>query len=479
LEGGIQSAGEQIRINVQLIDARTDEHLWAQTYDRELSPSNIFEVQTDIARAITSAMQATLTAQEVTQLTVIPTENMAAYRAYRRAMEARDSTEVFDTIAFRLALEEAVALDPTFTRAWAELAGVLSFENLVVVNPELLQQAEQALEQIKTLAPKSADYLIAQTYYTYYILKNYDRAYQMIKQAQVMRPSDARILELRSWIERRLGDFEGKIESTRQARILDPRNLKWTRNITRDLMMAHHYDEASAEIKDSGFQDYTLSYWNSVLQLKEHRDFARWAEAVAAIQREFSNVEDPYKLWEARIANKDYQAAKDLVHVMQEEWVDGAKAGGVLSSKIRSQIVTYWFLQLNNRLAEVLIEARANLEEGLDTDDDFSRPDAILDMALVTAAEGNTEESERLIRSWERRSAEDFAEMAFSQHRSCRVLGMAGSTAPAIECIRRGLEEPSFVMPFLEPYLPYYDSMRDEPEFIDLLAGLGDAESSP
>ncbi len=229
LEGGIQSAGEQIRINVQLIDARTDEHLWAQTYDRELSPSNIFEVQTDIARAITSAMQATLTAQEVTQLTVIPTENMAAYRTYRRAMEIRDSAGVFDATAFREALEEVVALDPKFTRAWAELAGVLSFLNLGVDNPELLQQAEQALEQIKTLAPKSADYLIARAYYTYYILRNYDQAYQLIKQAQIMQPNDARILLLRSWIERRMGDFEGKIESIRQARILVPRKPHRTR----------------------------------------------------------------------------------------------------------------------------------------------------------------------------------------------------------------------------------------------------------
>ena len=131
LEGGVQSAGEKIRINVQLIDARTDQHLWAQTYDRLLSVENIFDVQTEIARAITSALQTTLTVQDDKQLTMLPTKNMAAYRAYHRAMEIRDApTQVeYDPEAFRLALEEAVALDPTFTRAWAELAGVLSFLN--------------------------------------------------------------------------------------------------------------------------------------------------------------------------------------------------------------------------------------------------------------------------------------------------------------------------------------------------------------
>jgi hypothetical protein len=86
LEGGVQSAGERIRINAQLIDARTDEHLWAETYDRELTIANIFDVQTDIARAITTEMRAALTDQDDAALSVIPTENMAAYRAFRRAM---------------------------------------------------------------------------------------------------------------------------------------------------------------------------------------------------------------------------------------------------------------------------------------------------------------------------------------------------------------------------------------------------------
>ena len=76
--GGVQSAGDQIRINAQLIDARTDEHLWAETYDRGLSPANIFDVQAEIARAITSALRTTLTEQDATFLSVIPTKNMAA-----------------------------------------------------------------------------------------------------------------------------------------------------------------------------------------------------------------------------------------------------------------------------------------------------------------------------------------------------------------------------------------------------------------
>jgi len=472
LEGGVQSVGGQIRINAQLIDARTDEHLWAQTYDRELSPANIFDVQTEIARAITSALQATLTVQDATQLTVLPTGNMAAYRAYHRAMDIRDAPSIFDTLAFRQALEEAVALDPSFTRAWAELAGNLSFINFTEENPESMQRAEEVLEQIRTLAPKSADYLIAQAYYTYYVLKDYDRAHQLITQAQDMMPSDARLVELKSWIERRQGDFESTVESTRLARKLDPRNPRWTIRLAEILILSHRYEDARMEIENSTFQDYRLSSWHNILQLREHRDLGRWVEAVAALQKEFEGVADPQDLWHARIAIRDYAAAEKMLNAMQGPSKPGEimEGQGAYPIIVRNQIVTYWFMQRSNRLAEVLIQARALLDKIRNSDGDFRNRNANLDMAVVTAAEGNTEETELLIRRWRRGVTEDLTDLAYIRHRACRMLGMARATAAAVECIRTGLAEPSFIMPFMEPFLPYYDSMRDEPEFVELLA---------
>jgi TolB-like protein len=219
LEGGVQSAGGRIRINAQLIDARTDEHLWAETYDRELSASNIFDVQADIARAITSAMQATLTQEDDEQLTMLPTENMAAYRAYRRAMEiAADPKKGFHVFEYRDALEEAVALDPTFIRAMAELVGRHSYATFWEEDAEAARRAEELLGQIKALAPRSAEYLLAQAYYSFYVLKNWDQAYQFIVQAQKMRPNDAHLLNLKNWIQRRQGDLVGRLETLLLAR---------------------------------------------------------------------------------------------------------------------------------------------------------------------------------------------------------------------------------------------------------------------
>ncbi|MGI9263413.1 MAG: hypothetical protein ACR2QU_00700, partial [Gammaproteobacteria bacterium] len=243
LEGGVQSAGDRIRINAQLIDANTDEHLWAETFDRELTPANIFEVQSEIARAITSSLQATLTEHDDKVLDVIPTENMAAYRAYHRAMEIERTEGSWMREHYREALEEAVALDPNFTTAWVELVQYFTHANYFFEHdPELTTKAEEIIERIRTLAPDSADYLAAQTYYVYYVLKDYERANKLISAAHALRPSDTDLLAVKTWIQRRQGDYEGRIETIRQIQELTPGDLGATGRLVLDLMMLHRYD---------------------------------------------------------------------------------------------------------------------------------------------------------------------------------------------------------------------------------------------
>jgi TolB-like protein len=473
LEGGVQSAGGRIRINAQLIDARTDEHLWAETYDRELSASNIFDVQADIARAITSAMQATLTQEDDEQLTMLPTENMAAYRAYRRAMEiAADPKKGFHVFEYRDALEEAVALDPTFIRAMAELVGRHSYATFWEEDAEAARRAEELLGQIKALAPRSAEYLLAQAYYSFYALKNWDQAYQFIVQAQKMRPNDAHLLNLKNWIQRRQGDLVGRLETLLLARELDPRNSAWTRSIVANLMVMHRYDEALKEIENSEFEDYMLSVLHGLLQVQEHGDFSRQVQGVIDAQKEFGTTSDLISLWDAHIANRDYAAAEELTNAMPERRTASKNYEGDLSDKQYSQIVTSWLMHQDDKLKVVIEEARAQLEESRDEDGNFRNRITYGLMALLTAAEGKTEETELLIRRWRRDAVDDKTEIAAFHHFTCRNLGIAHATTSAVECIRTGLVEPSDVIPFIEPFLPYYDSMRDEPEFVELLGAI-------
>jgi tetratricopeptide (TPR) repeat protein len=187
-----------------------------------------------------------------------------------------------------------VTLDPEFVRAWAELAGSLSYVNTRRQEPDSILRLEEILERIRALAPQSFEYLIAQTYYTYYLLKNYARAYELIQQAWNLRPSDAQVLELQSWIQRRLGDFEGMSESLGQVRTLDPRNPHWTISLVSSLMIAHRYDEAIEELENAPIQHFKLAVLHSTLQLRDHRDPGRRLETLAALQREYGAEADPF-----------------------------------------------------------------------------------------------------------------------------------------------------------------------------------------
>lgn len=475
LEGSVQRVGDHIRVNVQLIDAHTDEHLWAQSYDRELFPANIFEVQAEITRAIASALQATMTEQETLQLNVLPTQNMVAYRAYHQAMAIRDSGAV-SSPEYVASLEEAVALDPTFVRAWAELAGALSFENFNQQDPDSIHHVEEILEKIHTVAPQSADLLIAQAYYTYYLLRDYAQAYELIKQAQNLRPSDTRVLELRGWIARRLGKPEDRLETVRLARKLDPRNPAWTRMLVGNLILMHRYDEASREIVDSGFQSFELSVYQSILQLQDSQDPGRWAESLEALEKEFDVTADPKDLWDAYIARGDYAAAESMLPALRTE--SSNQFQSILNHRFSiGEIVTLWFLQASDRLGPLLIQMRADFETLRNEDGGFPSNQQGLIMAYLAAAEGNTEETERLIRVWQRTVAEDLADLNNLHHYTCRALGMAAATGAAVDCIRSGLAMPSLVIPFIEPYLPYYDSIRDRPEFRNLLAEIQGKET--
>ena len=474
LEAGVQQIGDQIRINVQLIDSVSDVHLWAEQYDRELTATNIFDIQSEIARSIASAMHFTLTPQDAVRLAVIPTENMAAYRAYHEAMALRQS-ETMSAPAYVAALERAVALDPGFVRAWAELAGSLSYINMQRRDTESIQRLEGILERVQTLAPQSSEALIAQSYYVYYILKDHDRAFELLRQAQALRPSDRELLELQSWIQRRQGDIAGMIETLRQARTLDPRNAYWTTRLVTYLMLAHRYDEAAEEFENASLYNFRLAYLERVLRVREHGQPGRLLDDLVMLQTEYGVEVDPFELWEAHIAARDFDAAAALLsrfstaELENDAWnsfdVPDTDLAGVITDRFRDADAGRPPVQAPAEPERKLARKRA---QGLI---EFE-PNVYLARAYISAAHGNTAETERLVRAWFRGSVRDLAQRLNLRHHTCRALGMAAAASAAVECLRSAFEEPGWAHPFIEPFLPYYDSIRNDSLFVELLAEL-------
>jgi tetratricopeptide (TPR) repeat protein len=477
LEGGVQSAGDRIRINAQLIDAKTDEHLWAETYDRELTTSSIFDVQDDIARAISEALQITLSSPAPDSL--IPTSNMAAYRAYHEAVIIREDLLGGPASAeYRELLEQAMDLDPAFTQAQAFLVGSYALNAFASEDPEFIAKAEAILENIRAVAPNSADYLIAQTYYTYYIVKDYDLALQIAEQALEMVPSDAYLVAIISWIKRRQGDYDGMLDAMYLARQLEPGSERWTQGIITNLISLHRYEEAAAEIEALENRFYYMEVQGAVLAVREHGDLDRLAKEVQALADEIGDDWHATDLWSTRILARNFAGAAVVLDDLPR-LPDGTSPVrlGLTFEQLLS-ILTYWLLGDADRLAELVAESRESISQ-LGSTEDLLDKDEILAVALLAAVEGQTEEAKRLVRAWYQGGARDLAGRSLHWDLACQILGIGGAAEAAVQCLHQGLEQPSGIMPFIEPYAPFYDPIRDTPVFVELVEELANQAPLP
>src|SRR5258705_262218 len=202
LEGSVQKSGDAVRVNVQLIKAANDSHLWADTYDRKLT--DIFAVESEVAKAIANQLQAQLSGHEQEVIAAKPTDNPEAYDAYLRGLAY--SLKTTNTPAALLGaqkyLREAVRLDPKFALSWALLSWVEADGYLTLtLQPTiaLCEEARQAADTALTLQPNLGEAVLAKGYYHYACLKDYDTAVHYFEQARQFLPNSSQIPESRAY----------------------------------------------------------------------------------------------------------------------------------------------------------------------------------------------------------------------------------------------------------------------------------------
>jgi TolB-like protein/Flp pilus assembly protein TadD len=228
LEGSVQKAADAVRVNVQLIRADGDSHLWAETYDRKLD--NVFGVESEVATAIANALDAKLSGAEKAELARKPTTNTEAWEAYLRglALSDRPDLESADQIEAAKSFEGAVRLDPDFAVAWAALsivdAGLVFTES--DDTPARREAAHSALAQAVRLSPDAYETRRAQAYQAYFIERDYDGARAILEQIRLRAPSDAEVPRALALIARRQGRWDESDRLFNEALDLDPRNLK-------------------------------------------------------------------------------------------------------------------------------------------------------------------------------------------------------------------------------------------------------------
>jgi serine/threonine protein kinase/Tfp pilus assembly protein PilF len=226
LEGSVQKTADQVRVNVQLINAQTNSQLWTDTYDRKLT--DMFSVETEVAKAIANQLQAKLTGREEQALAVKPTTNPEAYDAYLRGLAymLKSSTPA-NILGAQKYLKEAVHLDPKFALSWALLSYVDARGYITqALQPTLglREEARQAAETALTLQPDLGEAVLAKGQYHYACLKDYDTAVRYFEQARQLLPNNSRIPESLAYVTRRQRQWELSESYFNEAERLDPRN---------------------------------------------------------------------------------------------------------------------------------------------------------------------------------------------------------------------------------------------------------------
>jgi len=229
LEGSVQKAADQVRVNVQLINAQTDSHLWADTYDRKLT--DIFGVESEIAKRVADSLQAKLTGREEQALAAKPTNNSEAYEAYLRglAFETRGQSASPAVNLLTKAIgfyEQAAELDPNFAVAWTRLSRAEAQIYSSGTTPTIRRDAaKHALENAQKLEPNSPETLLALGYYQYWGLRDYGSAKTTFARVSRMLPGSSEVPRALGLIARREGRWNESIAYLEQALALDPRNV--------------------------------------------------------------------------------------------------------------------------------------------------------------------------------------------------------------------------------------------------------------
>jgi len=469
LEGGVQRAGDTIRINAQLIDAETDEHLWAEIYDRELTAENIFTIQSEIATSIADALEATLSPQEVDRLNEVPTQNTRAYDFFLSGKEYQ-SRGVDNRTDLPLAVqqyERAVEEDPEFALAWARLAAAhiriywAAFDRTDARRRTALSAVERALG----LQPDLPEAHYAMARYHYHGYRNYEEALRELAIAEQGMPGDVELIFSRAAIYRRQGQWEQVLTNFDRVIELDPRSvtLLWEYGATyrslRDYAQAEHYWDQALEIAPDALNPY-----------QQKAQIPLWRDGdVSSIKAAVENA--PFDLrdyghwfrWTAAIYERDYETALTYLDDMENDVFD---AQSRYEPKESWYGVTY-LLAGEPELAERRFRtARAQVEEALAADPEDPR--LLVALGEVLAGLG---EREAAVRAAHR--AMDLLPTSFDAlagptqqlHAIIRVFAPAGAINTAIEELDAYLAAPGVWS--IEGLLPdpRLDPIRDDPRF--------------
>jgi TolB-like protein/Flp pilus assembly protein TadD len=508
LEGGVQRAGDRVRINVQLIDAATDEHLWADTYDRRLTAANIFAIQTEIATAIADALRATLSREERELLDTVPTENMAALEAYFRGkqrMEKRTSAALAEAINH---FNRAIELDPNFALAYVGLADSYilqeSFSGLPL--DEMTQKAQAAIDKALALDDRLAE-AYTSLGYSEYKRNDYEAAEAAFQRALELNPNYATAYR---WYAELLGGPLGRrdeaLERFKKAAELDPRSPVVLMTVGYGYELVGRFDESLAWLHKSieidpdfaiGYRWIGHHYWTAKGQLDEA---VRWfrkgvsldpgnPETSAFLGQFFLDLGDldRAEYWSARsieLAPESFfpNFSMQLFHLYRGDLSSALEYG-----RKAFETEYYWAYQFSSfepvrihaMRAGRYLEGRAAFENIAPEllKEDFPKVGsknyrAAIDLALISSKTGEQQRADWLLES-SLQYIQQIPRLGQDGHyiADVQIYALQGDKQKALSALQRAIDEGwrAYWWYYLK-YDPILESLHDEPEYQAMVA---------
>src|SRR5436853_7196480 len=479
VEGSVQRSGGRVHVSAQLIDAKTDMHLWAESYDRDLA--DVFAIENELAEQIVSQLKSKLSPQEKAAIEEKPTTDLAAHDLYIRAktliassaLSTPQAESLFEAVRL---LNQAVERDPAFALAYYQLAEAHDVIYLQGIDhtPERLAMANGVIQSLARLRPSSGEAHLALAKHLYWCYHDYDRAREELTLAQKSLPNDPMPFQILGYIDRRQGRWPESTKNLERAIELDPQNSAFLEQIARSYECLRRYADAERALDRAIAlvpKDAAMRARRAEIELHWHADARPLVSMIQAIiakdSREAKNIAE---LWlEVSLCDRDFDGA---VRALAALPIDGCHQGKILFPQVWCQgIVAQMrgdkvaaraaFSSARNEMAKLVREQPAYAE-------------ALCALGMADAALGNKEDAIR-----EGRRAVELLPVTKDAiigpllvQNLALIYAWTGEKDLAFEQLGAAAKLPGYLSYGELRLHPYWDPLRSDPRFDKIVASL-------